>query len=100
MASLKINLEVTAGLLDYAKALPEQSLSDAGDVPSGAFDAAQKKLAGEIITLFEKTRALDCDLFSVRDRFRKTGNPSFMQYENALLSNTVAEVTVHFKNIR
>lgn len=100
MACLKINLDLTAGLLDYAKALPVEDIEDAGDVPPGAFDAAQRKLAGEILALFEKTRALDCDVFSVRDRFRKTGNPSFSQYEGSLLSNTVAEVTVHFKNIR
>ena len=100
MASLKIELDLTAGLLDYAKALPAEQVEDAGDVPSGAFDAAQKKLAGEILALFEKTRALDCDIFRIRDRLRKTGNAHYSQYESTLLSNTVAEVRVHIKNIR
>jgi len=100
MASLKINLTLTAGLLDYAKAQPAQKAKDTGNVPTGAFSAAQKKLAGEILALFEKTRALDCDLFSLRDRYRKTGNPSFSKHESTLLQNTVAEVNVRFQNVR
>lgn len=100
MASLKIHLTLTAGLLDYAKARPTQNVKDAGNVPTGAFSAAQKKLAGEILALFEKTRALDCDIFSLRDRYRKTGNPAFSKHEATLLQNTVAEVDVHFQNVR
>ena len=100
MARLKIHLTVTAGLLDYALALPESEIADVGDVPAGVFSVAQKKLTGEIIQLFEKTRALDCDIFRVRDRAKKTGNPAFHRHESSLLSNTVAEVTVHFKNVR
>lgn len=100
MASLKIHLTLTAGLLDYAKARPAQDVKDVGNVPTGAFSAAQKKLAGEILALFEKTRALDCDIFSLRDRYRKTGNPSFPKYEANLLQNTVAEVDVRFQNVR
>ena len=100
MARLKIHLTVTAGLLDYSQALPESEIADVGDVPAGAFSVAQKKLTGEIIQLFEKTRALDCDIFRVRDRAKKTGNPAFHRHESSLLSNTVAEVTVHFKNVR
>ncbi|MBQ7912919.1 MAG: hypothetical protein IJ308_04125 [Clostridia bacterium] len=100
MASLKIHLTLTAGILDYAKARPVQNAKDVGNVPAGAFSAAQKKLAGEILALFEKTRALDCDVFSLRDRYRKTGNPSFSKHEASLLQNTVAEVDVHFQNVR
>lgn len=100
LATLKIDLTLTAGLLDYAKALPPKDLADVGDVPAGAFSAAQKKLSGEILSLFEKTRALDCDLFRVADRFRKTGNPDFYTYQKSLLQNTVIEVDVHFQNVR
>ena len=67
---------------------------------TGAFSAAQKKLAGEILTLFEKTRALDCDVFRLRDRYRKTGNPAFSKHEADLLKNTVVNVDVHFQNVR
>ncbi len=100
MANLKIQLTVVAGLLDYSKSLPADKLSDAGDVPAGVFSAAQKKLTGEIISLFEKTRALDCDVFSLRDRLRKTGNRAYSAYESTLLSNTVLEVDVQFKGVR
>ena len=71
-----------------------------GDVPTGAFLAAQKKLSGEILALFEKTRALDCDVFHLRDRYRKTGATSFAKHESTLLQNAVAEVNVHFQNVR
>ena len=100
MARLKIHLTVTAGLLDYSLALPNTEITDVGDVPAGAFSVAQKKLTGEIIQLFEKTRALDCDIFRVRDRAKKTSNHTVHRHEARLLSNTVAEVTVHFKNVR
>ena len=99
-ATLKIHLTITAGLLDYSKSLPVEEIADAGDVPADAFSAAQKKLAGQILTLFEKTRALNCDVFRVRDRFQKTGNPNFSRYESDLLANTNAEVTVRFNNVR
>ena len=100
VASLKIDLTITAGLLDYAKALPAQKNKDVGDVPTGTFLAAQKKLSGEILALFEKTRALDCDVFHLRDRYRKTGATSFAKHESTLLQNAVAEVNVHFQNVR
>ena len=100
LATLKINLTLTAGLLDYAKSISPQDLADVGDVPAGAFSAAQKKLSGEILSLFEKTRALDCDLFRIADRFRKTGNPNAQIYQDTLLKNSVVEVEVHFQNVR
>ena len=100
MANLKIDLTITAGLLDYAKALPKEKIKDVGDIPTGAFSAAQKKLESEILALFEKTRALDCDLFSLRDRYRKTGNPAYQKHEADLLKNTIANIAVHFQNVR
>lgn len=100
IATLQIDLTLTVGLLDYAKALPVDEIKDMGDVPAGAFSAAQKKLAGEISALFEKTRALDCDLFRLRDRFRKMGNVNYTKYEGDLLKNTVLEINVRFQNVR
>lgn len=99
-ATLKIGLTLTAGILDYAKAVSPNALADVGDLPAGAFSAAQKKLSGEILSLFEKTRALDCDLFRVADRYRKTGENRRQPPSNDLLKNTIAEVEVHFQNVR
>ena len=99
-ANLQINLTLTAGLLDNSFALPLDDISDAGDVPGGVFTAAQKKLAGEIKTLFEKTKAVGCDLFSVRELLIKYEKRSLHRFQDTLLSNTTLAVDVSFKNVR
>ncbi|MBQ8394901.1 MAG: hypothetical protein IJX49_04945 [Clostridia bacterium] len=99
-ARLQIKLAMTAGVLDYAKAQPLEKIQDVGDIPSGVFSAAEKKLSGEISSLFEKTKALNCDLFGVRDLLVKHEKRKLRPFADTLLSNTQALVTVRFKNVR
>lgn len=98
--SLKIDLTLTAGLLDYAKSQPIEKIGDAGDVPKEFFTVAAKKLAGEIESVYEKCRAANCDLFGVRERLIKYGKRSLKDKENVALENTRAQVSVRFQNIR
>lgn len=99
-AVLKIKLEMTAGLTDYSTALPLEDIKDVGDVPSGVFTAAEKKLEGQIRSVFEKAQACGCDVFGVRDRLVKYRDRSLHKYGNTVLSDTRADVEVHFKNVR
>ena len=99
-ANFQIDLSLTAGLLDNSAALPLDELSDGGDVPGGVFTAAQKKLAGEINTLFEKTKAVGCDLFGVRELLIKYEKRDLHHFQDSLLSNTVLAVNVSFQNVR
>lgn len=99
-AELKIQLTLTAGILDSSKALPLDKIQDAGDVPDGVFADAEKKLSGEISTLFEKTRALNCDIFGVRELLMKHKPRKFHRYADTLFQDTLAQVTVRFRGVR
>lgn len=99
-ANFNIDLTLTAGLLDNSTALPLDELTDGGDVPGGVFTAAQKKLSGEITTLFEKSKAVGCDVFGVGDLLFKYENRTLRRFQSTLLPNTTLTVNVRFQNIR
>ena len=98
--TLKIQLRLTAGALDYSKALSLNQISDAGDLPDGVFAAAEKKLSAEILSVFEKTRAVECDLFGVQDLLMKRKPRALHKYKKEILKNTHAQVSVRFENVR
>ena len=98
--TLKIELECTAGLLDYAKSQPVDKIADAGDVPKEFFTLAAKKLSGEIEGVFEKCRAANCDLFGVRERLIKYAKRHLHEQANTALADTRVQVSVRFKNVR
>ena len=99
-AQLKIRLSLTAGLLDYSKALPLNDGADTGDVPSGVFYAAEQKLTSEILSVYEKSRACGCDLFGTRDLLIKHASKKLRHYADTILQNCTLTVDVHFKNVR
>ena len=99
-ANFKIDLTLSAGLLDNSYSLPLNEIVDVGDVPGDVFTAAQKKLSGEIKTLFEKSKAVGCDLFGVRELLVKYQNRSLHRFQDTLLSNTTISVNVTFQNVR
>ena len=99
-ASLSIKVTLTAGIVDYSKSLPLDEIADAGDVPDGIFFAAEKKLAADIHSVFEKARVNGCDLFGVQDLLLKHKPRSLQKYQNTILQNTSADVKIHFRNLR
>lgn len=99
-ANLKIQLTLSSGIADYSKAVPQTELADVGDVPDGAFAAAEKKLAGEVHSLFEKAKGFGCDVFGVRDMLLKHGKRAQRKFADGILKNTQAEVSVKFQNVR
>ena len=98
--TLKIDLTLTAGVSDLSKAQPIEEISDAGNVPKEFFTVAEKKLAGEIQTVFEKSKALGCDLFGVRERLVKYEKHRYRDLQTIALEHTRAEVNVRFRDIR
>ncbi|MBQ2768459.1 MAG: hypothetical protein IJF44_00590 [Clostridia bacterium] len=99
-ANLEIKVTLTAGILDYSKALPVEKTADGGDVPVGVFTAAEKKLSGEISSVFEKARACGCDLFGVQDLLVKKENRKLHRFKNTLLANTTPTVKIRFQGVR
>ena len=98
--TLQVNLNCTAGILDYSKSQPIDKIGDAGDIPKDCFAMAEKKLAEEIEGVYEKCKAVKCDLFGVRERLVKYGKRRFRTQGENILANTRAQVSVRFKNIR
>ena len=98
--TLKVDLDCTAGMLDYAASQPIEKIGDAGDVPKEFFTIAANKLKGEIESVYEKCRANHCDLFGVRERLIKYGERRFHPQQEVALSNTRVQVSVRFKNVR
>ena len=64
------------------------------------FAAAEKKLSGEILEVFEKTRACGCDLFGVRDMLVKYKKRSLHHRADTLLDELIPEIKVTFRNVR
>ena len=99
-SQLKIDLTMTAGLADYSKSLSIKKLSDGGNIPDGVFAAAEKKLAAALHTVYEKARAVDCDIFNVKERLVKYKKRNFHTKKEGILEETSLLVNVCFEGIR
>ena len=97
---LDIQLTMTAGVSDFSKALGLTDLRDGGDIPDGVFASAEKKLASELITAYEKARAVGCDVFGLGERLVKYKNRSYHKFLDGILENTAVTATVHFVGVR
>ncbi len=99
-ATLKIEVVMSAGLLDSSTALSLEGTSDAGEVPNGVFAASEKLLSSQIQTAFEKCRACGCDLFGIGERIQKYEKKRYEALKDGALENALADVRVKFRNIR
>lgn len=97
--TLKIQLSMTAGLLDDSSAITNE-VADAGDVPNGAFQAAEKRLAAQIHSTFDKCRACGCDLFKIIESIQKKEHKHLSALKDSALENSILEVSVRFRNVR
>lgn len=99
-ASLQLSVTLTAGIADYSKSQALEDIRDSGDVPDGVLSAAEKRLAAEIHSVFEKTRACECDVFGIIDRITKYEKRSLKRIQSQILKKAIANVTVHFEKVR
>ena len=99
-ATFKIELIMSAGLLDYSKALPLDEARDVGDVPNGVFPAAEKLLTAQIHTVFEKCRACGCDLFGLKEQLQKYKYRLYDELKDEVLHNAIVDVSVRFQSVR
>ena len=99
-AYMKIEVTLTAGISDYSKALDIENLSDAGNVPRGVFDLAEKKLKAEILRVYEKCRNSGCDLFGLKERLEKYEKTHFPKLSDSVLDTSIVDVNVHFRGVR
>lgn len=98
--TLKVAVTLTAGLLDYSKALPLEKVKDAGDVPVKTFSQAEKLLSSQITSAFEKCRLCGCDLFGIQEKIQKYNQKHYERLKNTALQNAVLDVSVVIKGVR
>ena len=97
---VQVQLTMTAGIADYSKALDVNELADAGDIPDGIFFAAEKKLAAELTTAYEKARKVGCDVFGLEERLVKYKKREYHQHKDSLLEKSSLTVKVRFEGVR
>ena len=97
---LDISVSLVAGIADFSKAEDENEISDAGDIPSGVFAAAERTLKEQIERTFDKCRQSKCDLFGLTDLLRKYDNKYYEALKNDLMDRTTLSVAVRFQSVR
>ncbi len=97
---LKVELTMVAGIMDYSKAQDLEDIKDMGSPPDGAFAAAEKKLSSAIITAYEKSKAVGCDVFGLQERLVKYKKRKYLEHKDTLLGDTALSVTVRFGSLR
>ena len=97
---VKLSLVVTAGVVDYSKAQGIKDLADVGDVPDGVFAAAEKTLAANLQSAYEKARAVGCDVFGLQERLVKYKQRKYHKYKDVLLDGLTLLTEVKFQNVR
>ena len=98
-ATMKISLNLTAGLLDTANSALYKQSKDAGAITAESLQAAEKLLKSQVITAFEKCRTLNCDLFELKQTLLKRRKNEKISL-NSALENCILQVEVRFKNLR
>ena len=98
--SLRVEVVMTAGIFDFSASQPIDKIADAGDVPKSFFTLAEKVLASEIEHTFEKCRAVNCDVFGVRERLVKYQKRPLWKKRDTAFQDTRIEVKVRFQNVR
>lgn len=98
-ANYQISVTLSAGILDYSKSPQKGELVDAGDVPDGAFFAAEKRLSAQIESAFEKCKNLGCDAFGLGADLQKY-HADKKAYASTLLQNASTIVSVRFQGVR
>ena len=98
--SLRVEVVMTAGIFDFSASQPIDKIADAGDVPKSFFTLAEKVLASEIEHTFEKCRAVNCDVFGVRELLVKYQKRPLWKKRDTAFQDTRIEVKVRFQNVR
>ena len=99
-AHLNLRLTLSAGTLDYSKALDLEQIKDVGNEIDGVFALAEKKLAAEIDSVFEKCRQTNCDLFGIKEKLLKYEKAHFQALSDTALDGAILDVEVRFRNVR
>ncbi len=97
---VQVDITLIAGTRDFSKAQNIEDIKDIGTPPDGVFAAAEKKLAGELTTAYEKARGVGCDILELQERLVKYKKRAYLQHKSTLLDNTTLSVKIKFTGVR
>lgn len=96
----EISITVTAGILDGSNAEDLQEISDMGEIPDGVLKTAEEKLKNSLISLFNKTKETNCDVFDCVQTLKRKEYDEYFTQKDELLQKIEPVVEIKFRNVR
>lgn len=97
---LDVSVTVRTGVSDFSISKGEDFVKDMGVLTKEKLKIAEEKTTNLITQIFEKCRALDCDLFELIDSLKKYENDRYDELKDNVIQTTKLSVKVEFKNVR
>jgi spore germination protein KC len=97
---MEISLKVTAGLSDDNKPDDMEELINSPQIPSLALKEAEKNLQERIESIFEKSRAVGCDIFECVETLKRKEYKEYKEKKEFLLDEISPKVKVQFTTVR
>lgn len=97
---LDVNVTLRTGISDASISEGKQFVKDTGALNEENLKKAEERTKKLITQIFEKCRALNCDLFELLDSLKKYEIDKYHDLKDSVLQKTKLNVNVQFKNIR
>ncbi len=97
---LKIFVTVKAGLQDLSSSQTIAEIAAPDKTKEAVLKAAEKKFAKAVRSAFEKSRALNCDIFDVKNRLQKYESAYFSAYKDSVLERLLFSAEAKFEQAR
>ena len=86
--------------MDEANLQTIDETTDAGKIPNGVLPKAEETLRTDLLAVFEKTRALNCDIFKCKETLKRKNYKDYDRLKDEILTTLQTEIEVKFQNIR
>ena len=97
---LKISVTVKAGLQDLSSSQTIAEIAAPDKTKEAVLKAAGEKFAKAVRSVFEKSRALNCDIFDVKNRLLKYESAYFSAYKDSVLERLLFSAEAKFEPTR
>ena len=97
---LKISVTVKAGLQDLSSSQTIAEIAAPDKTKEAVLKAAGEKFAKAVRLVFEKSRALNCDIFDVKNRLHKYESAYFSAYKDSVLERLLFSAEAKFEPTR
>lgn len=95
---LTVRLKAVARVNDCTVPQTVEEIASTNTIPQEVLRRAESSLADNLSSLFEKCRAVNCDIFRASEKLRKFQPAFYKAYQDILLERTVADFKVSVKD--